>query len=271
VTRPPKSSLSPPPEILVSDPAGLPFLVEHWFLASRTRRYMILRRIRDVLEAAGFRATDRVLELGTGWAYGSHWARQSGARAVGIDLGLDQLRWARRSLAPDDALHLAQANAKALPFRSATFDAIASVEMMEHVFRPDREAVLAEAFRVLKPGGTIALSTPNAHSPIETLKRLATRWPALRQRLPDACFPEALDKPQGYHPYRYHHPLPVAELRARMEAAGFRVGGVRQFMWVMKTTPDSLLGVACALEGVAERVPLVRRLGATTLVWGTRP
>lgn len=157
-----------------------------------------------------------------------------------------------------------------LPFPDRTFDAIASVEMMEHVFRPDRPKVLREAARVIRPGGTIAISTPNAHSPIELAKVLATRWPALRRMLPSSCYPEAQDDPATYHPYRYHHPIAARDLERGLALAGFEVMGARQFMWVFKTLPGGLLPLGRVLERAAEAVPLVRRLGATTLVWAVR-
>ena len=123
---------------------------------------------------------------------------------------------------------------------------------------------------MLKPGGRIAISTPNANSPIERVKILATRWPALRRRLPSACFPEAEDDPATYHPYRYHHPISSRDLSSGLDQAGFEVRGVRQFLWVFKTLPQGMLPVARALERAAEALPLVRGFGATTLVWGVR-
>jgi len=264
------TALATEPVLEVPRDGELPYLVEHWYLASRTRRYMIVRRIREVLERSGFRPGARVLDLGPGWSYGPLWASQSGAKVTGVDLGLDQLLWAQRALNPARAFSLVQANAKALPFRDQSFDAIVSAEMMEHVFRPDRPQVLREAARVLRPGGSFAISTPNPHSPIERVKALAVRWPALRRRLPSGCFPEAADDAAEYHPYRYHHPISGADLARGLEAAGFAVAGVRHFLFVAKTLPDSLLGVARAAERFAEALPLVRGLGATTLVWGTK-
>ena len=264
------SPLAEEPQLEFRERSALPFLVEHWYLGSRTRRYMMVRRFREVLERAGIAPGQRVLDLGCGWAYGTHWARVSGARVAGIDLGFDQLRWARSTLVSGEALGLSQSNAAALPFRDATFDRAISVEMMEHVFRPDRPRVLSEIARVVKPGGRLAISTPNPDSPIETVKRLAVRWKWLRRLLPSSCFPEAADQREAYHPYRYHHPLEVAELVQGLEAAGFRVEGTKRFLWVMKTTPDALLGAACSAEAVAEAVPGLRRLGATTLVWAVR-
>lgn len=74
----------------------------------------------------------------------------------------------------------------------------------------------------------------------------------------------------SYHPYRYHHPLRSAELKCGLVRAGFEVLGTRCFLWVPKTLPDGLLGVARLAERALESLPLVRRLGATTLVWAVR-
>src|SRR5436309_1143884 len=265
------TALRAEPEIEIGGRDALPYLVEHWYLGPPARRYMMVRRFREVLERADLAPGQRVLDLGCGWAYGTLWARAHGCKVAGVDLGTDQLRWARRALADGARLGLANANAKALPFRDGTFDRAFSVEMMEHVFRPDRQAVLSEIARVLKPGGRLALSTPNSASPIESAKRLAVRWPALRRRLPSSCFPEAADEAAAYHPYRYHHPLPLAELNERLTRAGFAVEGALRFLFVAKTTPSFLLPAARAAEAIAERLPLARRLGATTLIWATRP
>ena len=258
------------PEIEIRDRECLPHLVEYWYLGPPACRYMVVRRFREVLERADLAPGQRVLDIGCGWAYGTLWARALGCRVAGVDLGMDQLRWARRSLENGAGLGLTNANAKALPYRDRSFDRAFSVEMMEHVFRPDREAVLAEIARVLKPGGKLALSTPNPSSPIEVVKRLAVRWPALRRRLPSSCFPEATDDASTYHPYHYHHPLTLDELRQRLEHAGFAVEGALRYMFVMKTLPSFLLAAGRSAEAIAERLPLVNRLGATTLVWATR-
>jgi SAM-dependent methyltransferase len=231
---------------------------------------MMVRRFREVLSRADLAPGMRVLDVGCGWGYGSWWARSLGCAVSAIDLGLDQLRWARGTLDPRGALGFVNGNAASLPYRDGSFDRVVSVETMEHVFRPDRPRVMSELARVLKPGGRIALSTPNPGSPIERVKQLAVRWPALRRRLPSSCFPEAADDLEAYHPYRYHHPLTLEELVRGLEAVGIRIHGSRRFLWVPKTLPDSLLGAGQAAERAAEALPLVNRLGATTVIWGVR-
>jgi SAM-dependent methyltransferase len=49
-------------------------------------------------------------------------------------------------------------DAIALPFRAASADAVLCTEVIEHV--PDPGALVAEAHRVLKPGGSLLLSSP---------------------------------------------------------------------------------------------------------------
>ncbi|HVP39709.1 MAG TPA: class I SAM-dependent methyltransferase [Candidatus Saccharimonadales bacterium] len=258
------------PELAVARDGPLPYLVEHWYLGPRTRRYMIVRRFREVLEHAELAPGLRVLDLGCGWAYGCWWARARGCEVWGVDLERDQLAWARGGLPGGAALRLVQANVKQLPFPDRSFDRVVSVEMLEHVFRPDRPAAFAEMARVLRPGGRLALSTPNPASPVEAVKRLAVRWPALRRRLPSGCMPEAEDILDRYHPYRYHHPIPLAGLERELAGAGFEVLGRRRFLWVPKTLPPALLPAARGLEAALEGLPLVRRLGATSLVWARR-
>ncbi|MBC7886428.1 MAG: class I SAM-dependent methyltransferase [Ferruginibacter sp.] len=45
-----------------------------------------------------------------------------------------------------------------LPFKNEMFDTIISIDVLEHV--PNPEKFVAEMFRVIKPGGTVILSTP---------------------------------------------------------------------------------------------------------------
>jgi predicted SAM-dependent methyltransferase len=50
---------------------------------------------------------------------------------------------------------------KSLPLPNAALDAVYSEEVIEHIDRQAGRRMLAECFRVLKPGGTIRLTTPS--------------------------------------------------------------------------------------------------------------
>jgi SAM-dependent methyltransferase len=79
-----------------------------------------------------------------------------GHRFVGLDWSSDALRQAQaRGL----TLVRASAESAGLPIASASADVMIMSELIEHLVDPD--SVLDEAWRVLKPGGTLLLSTPN--------------------------------------------------------------------------------------------------------------
>lgn len=94
-----------------------------------------------------------VLDLGCGTGRHSREAKRRGARVVGCDLDL----MAARATA-ETALTLA-ADGRALPFRDSTFDSVIVSEVLEHV--ADDRQVVAEAWRVLRPGGLLAASVPS--------------------------------------------------------------------------------------------------------------
>src|SRR3546814_6839351 len=57
-----------------------------------------------------------------------------------------------------DSIATTQGDGVFLPFPDDTFDRIIAAEVLEHI--PDDEGAIAELHRVLKPGGTIAVTIP---------------------------------------------------------------------------------------------------------------
>ncbi|WP_102508794.1 class I SAM-dependent methyltransferase [Sanguibacter massiliensis] len=90
-----------------------------------------------------------ILEIGAGAAQCSRWLRGRGAQAVATDLSGGMLG-ARRTL--PETPPLVQADARALPFADASFDAVFTA-YGAIPFVPDARTVHAEAARVLRPGG----------------------------------------------------------------------------------------------------------------------
>jgi len=113
-----------------------------------------------VAQAADIGSGDTVLDVGCGFAdHDMLWAKRLGPRQlVGVNVSAEQLAAAAR-LYPDrktTGVCLLVADAVRLPFTNASFDAVLGVESAFH-FRT-RKVFFAEALRVLKPGGRLALA-----------------------------------------------------------------------------------------------------------------
>jgi SAM-dependent methyltransferase len=135
----------------------------------------------------------RVLDLGCrSGALTRHFLE--GNEVVGLDVD-------RTALAKAEALGIEPVEANVeepLPFADASFDAVVAGELLEHLQLPD--ALVAEARRVLRPGGVLVGSVPNAF-------RLQSRLRFLRGRAPE-------DDPTHLHLFS---PAAVRELLAGFE------------------------------------------------------
>jgi SAM-dependent methyltransferase len=105
------------------------------------------RNAPDVLELLG-PGGGRCLDLGCGGGLYYEVLAASGRTVIGLDRSADQLR-----IAQGRCRHLVQADAAALPFADRTFPTVTTMWISTDV--DDFAAVLAEAARVLTPGGLL--------------------------------------------------------------------------------------------------------------------
>jgi SAM-dependent methyltransferase len=132
----------------------------------------------------------RILDAGCGTGGNALFLRRYG-QVAGVDLARDAIEFG----APRLAGRLARGSVLELPFAAGSFDLVTSFEVLYHRAVPDEAPALAEARRVLRPGG-----------------RLLIRLPAF----------ELL---RGKHDRAVHgrRRYTAAEVRALLEAQGFRV------------------------------------------------
>ncbi len=160
------------------------------------------------LDLAALAPRERVLDLGSGSGTDVFCAAlQVGTRGavVGVDFTDEQIGKAKRLRDRDGfaQVELVQASIDALPFESASFDAVISNGVIN--LSPVKHRVFAEAARVLRPGGRLAIADIVSGRPLkERTRRSVELWAA--------CIAGA---------------IPRRSYLTSLEAAGFRVGEVR--------------------------------------------
>jgi SAM-dependent methyltransferase len=114
-------------------------------------------------------AGDRLLDLGCGGGRHAFEAMRRGARVVALDADAAEIKDAAALIAAMEDEDQATidsggkggavvGDAVALPFADGTFDRVIAAEVLEHI-PPDRAAI-AQLARVLRPGGTLAVTVP---------------------------------------------------------------------------------------------------------------
>lgn len=99
----------------------------------------------------------RWLEIGcgSGSATRSVLATFPKARVTALDLSASYLKVAQENLREFDNVDFVQGDGTKLEFKDETFDAVYSVFQLHEMPREEREKLVSEAFRVLKPGGVL--------------------------------------------------------------------------------------------------------------------
>lgn len=113
------------------------------------------------LDLAELQPGERVLDLGSGSGMDAFVAALhvgGSGEVVGVDMTEEQLAKARRLRDAHGVEHVRfeQGRIEELPFPDATFDAVLSNGVIN--LAPDKQVVFAEAGRVLRPGGRLAIA-----------------------------------------------------------------------------------------------------------------
>lgn len=105
----------------------------------------------------------RVLDFASGVGYGTHILAKKGKgtvnEVVGVDLDPETVKYAQGTYYhPHSTFMEGDVTDSALPDKLGQFDCIVSFETIEHI--AEEEQFLVNVFNLLKPGGTLILSTP---------------------------------------------------------------------------------------------------------------
>jgi len=116
----------------------------------------------------------KVLDFGCGSGYGTKRISRFAREVYGVDVAGDAIEYAKARYRSDN-LHFQQIDPPPpLPFPAESFDVILSFQVIEHV--SDDDAYLREAQRLLKPGGTLVVITPDRKNRLLPGQKPWNRW-----------------------------------------------------------------------------------------------
>ncbi len=178
------------------------------------------KRVQTIFEWVPPRDDARILDCACGRGFYLNMYRTvSRARLVGLELDGEIIRKTQRNVGHLPDITLTRGNIYRLPFPDDYFDGVLLSEILEHI--DDDVAGLREVYRVLKPGGVVAITVPNANYPFwwdPINKTLETLFHTRIRRGPLAGI-------WANHVRLYERD----DLRAAAQAAGFTVEVERAF------------------------------------------
>jgi ubiquinone/menaquinone biosynthesis C-methylase UbiE len=203
-------------------------------------------RVMDALPRGG-----RLLDIGCGTGLFAAKYREDGGTAVGLDISRRMTQQARRRCPGGD---FSVGTADKLPFRADSFDAISSLLAFTYLKHP--EGMLSEAYRVLRPGGAIAICTLGK-------KLITSGIPALYHISEKIHVKHPVMKNFGEHYYGER------EMRALFSDAGFEEIEITWCSFAHINMMDPLFNLARKVEPFVEkRVP---QLAFNICVSGKKP
>lgn len=216
-----------------------------WNWDSPTGRRRADRRAALFAEHGALAPHRTALELGCGSGVFLERVAKTGATLHGIDLSQDLLAKARARVGGLPNVSLTCGNAEQMPYPDGGFDTVYGSSILHHL---DLDRALADAFRVLRPGGLAVFAEPNILNPqVAVMFHLG---------LTKRYFGVSPDE------------MAFSRFRAARAArgAGFVDVVVRPHDFLHPALPAAWIGAVARLGAILERVPALREIAGSLLL-----
>lgn len=233
------------------------------------RNKFISRRAEKMAKIAGLDTGSTILEVGCGTGiYATHWVKPS-RTFYGLDISRGMLKRsaAKFDSASDDVLFV-EGDAEHLPFRDASFDAVLSVNAIEHL--DDVPSALKDMKRVCRDGGKVVLSVPNGNFSAKYREKMTQVLKAIIIRIFKTRY--ILRRTITHSDDFTHQDLTMGDFTQLFADAGIRV----ERKVFMGFVPHQIIPAGVAryfmfmevFEKMLERIPWIRTWGGVFILCG---
>lgn len=221
-----------------------------WGWGTPAGRLRAERRATLIAEGGRLGPDHRVLEIGCGTGTFTEMLAATGCRLTALDISPDLLQKARQRKLPADRVDFVEGNFETYPFRDQ-FDAVIGSSVLHHL---DINRAAPILFRLIKPGGRLCFAEPNMLNPQVFLERKLSFIRPL---------------------FWYVSPDETAFVRWSFQRllvqTGFIDVLIKPFDWLHPSIPYPLIKTVQVMQGVLEKLPLLREFSGSLLISALRP
>lgn len=218
-----------------------------WNWASPSGQCRADRRAKLLVKTANITDKDYVLEIGCGTGLFTRKVYDATkAKIVGTDLS-EELLVEARHLLPQGAFFIE--NAMDLSYKDGSFDVVFGSSVLHHL---DYQKSLEEIYRVLKKGGRMVFAEPNMINPQILIQK---NIPFIKKWLGDSPDESAIIR------------WKFAKL---MESKGFKNVKIIPYDFLHPITPKPLINVVNMIGKAIEKVPVLREIAGSVIIYGEK-
>lgn len=218
-----------------------------WGWTSTAGKLRADRRAAYFRDLTHMNSNNTVLEIGCGTGLFSDKVSISGAKIIATDLSENLLQIAREKKIPNTKFEVADAHH--LQYADNSFDIVFGSSVLHHL---EMDVALREVFRVLKPGGKIVFAEPNMLNPQILIQK---NVPFIKKWLGDS-------------------PDETAIVRWRMKSMLAKIGFIKcevfAYDFLHPYTPQSLINGVKKLGMVIEKIPLLKEIAGSVIIYAEK-